>query len=219
MNLAIFDLDNTLLNGDSDHAWGEFLVIKGLMDGDEFRQTNDHYYDLYLQGQLDIMAYLEFALKPLTQFSMSELAQLHDEFMDTMIKPMVTEQSRQLLEKHRSNDDYLLIITATNDFVTQPIADFLGVHDLIATQAEKNDQGYTGKVSGTPSFQAGKITRLNDWLNAREDSFTNTYFYSDSANDIPLLEFVDYPFAVDPDDRLKQHANDKGWPVISLRDE
>lgn len=217
MSLAIFDLDNTLLNGDSDHAWGEFLCTKGIVDTQAYRQANDYFYQQYKSGTLDIVEFLEFALKPLSEHEPEELEQLHQEFMQTTIAPMMLDKAATLLQKHRDQGDYLLIITATNRFVTGPIAALLGVDDTLATEPEMIDGRYTGKVSGTPCFQAGKVERLNAWLEQTGHSMEDSYFYSDSINDKPLLERVTHPVAVDPDELLKQAAEENGWPIISLR--
>ena len=217
MNLAIFDLDNTLLDGDSDHAWGEFLVQKELVDPVEYKKANDHFYQQYLDGCLDIFEYQAFAMEPLTRFNLEELAKLHQTFMDELITPMITEKSKALLKDHKSKGDYLLIITATNDFVTKPIAKLLGVDDIIATEAELIDGRYTGKVKGTPSFHEGKITRLKAWVDNHSDKFDESYFYSDSINDLPLLEWVDYPFVVNADEKLSQVAAERNWPSLDLR--
>ncbi|RTE64987.1 HAD family hydrolase [Amphritea opalescens] len=217
MSLAIFDLDNTLLNGDSDHAWGEFLCNKGIVDTQAYRQANDYFYQQYQKGTLDILEFLEFALKPLSEHEPAVLEQLHQEFMQTTVASMMLDKAATLLQKHRDQGDYLLIITATNRFVTGPIAAALGVDDTLATEPEMIDGRYTGKVAGIPCFQAGKVERLNAWLAQTGRSMDDSYFYSDSINDKPLLERVTHPVAVDPDERLKQTAEDNGWPIISLR--
>lgn len=217
MSLAIFDLDNTLLNGDSDHAWGEFLCDKGIVNAELYRQANDYFYQQYKAGTLDIYEFLEFALKPLTEHEPAELEQLHQEFMHTTVAPMMLDKAATLLQKHRDQGDFLLIITATNRFVTGPIAAALGVDDTLATDPEQIDGRYTGKVAGTPCFQAGKVERLNAWLEQTGHSMDNSYFYSDSINDKPLLERVSNPVAVDPDELLRKTAEENGWPIISLR--
>ena len=217
MSLAIFDLDNTLLGGDSDHGWGEFLVSRGLVDERAFREANDRYYQQYQSGGLDIHAYLAFALEPLTQHPLSALQQLHAEFMRDVVAPMYLPKAAALLAEHRARGDYLLIITATNAFVTRPIAASLGVDDIIATEPELRGDRYTGRIVGTPSFREGKVVRLNEWLRERQFDLAGSSFYSDSHNDLPLLEMVENPVAVDPDDTLRAHAVAKGWPVISLR--
>lgn len=219
MALAIFDLDNTLLQGDSDHAWGQFLVDKGLVDVAEYQRANDYFYQQYLQGGLDIHEYLTFALKPLSEHSLEELQQWHQDFMQEVIEPMILPAAEALIEKHRQQSDTLLIITATNGFVTQPIAKRLGIEHILASEPEFIDGRYTGKVAGTPCFQDGKVTRLEDWLNSRAIDMKGSYFYSDSHNDLPLLNRVDHPVAVDADDILHAHALQQGWPSISLRDQ
>lgn len=217
MTLAIFDLDNTLLNGDSDHAWGEFLVQKGIVDAEIYQQANDLFYQQYQNGQLDIIEYLEFALKPLSQHSLEQLAEWHHEFMAETIAPMRLEKADRLLAEHRQKGHFLLIITATNSFVTHPIAKALGVDAILATDPEIIDGRYTGKIEGTPCFQEGKVTRLKSWLALHSQNLNGSYFYSDSHNDLPLLKMVDNPFAVDADDTLSTYAEQQGWPQISLR--
>ena len=217
MALAIFDLDNTLLGGDSDHAWGEFLVEQGIVDAEVYKQTNDYYYQAYLGGTLDINEFLQFSLKPLSQHSTEQLGQWHKQFMAEKIEPLMLQKADDLLSEHRKNGDYLLIITATNTFVTSPIAERLGVDHILATDPEFLDGRYTGRVSGIPCFQGGKVKRLHNWLTATNHNLAGSYFYSDSHNDLPLLEEVDHPVAVDPDDTLRETAKVKGWPIISLR--
>jgi HAD superfamily hydrolase (TIGR01490 family) len=218
VSLAIFDLDNTLIAGDSDHSFGEFLVKKQLVDGEIYRQANDRFYQEYKNGTLDIREYLHFSLAPLTRHSLEELAVLHAEFMADFIEPIFLPKANALLEKHRARGDYLLIITATNAFVTRPIAKRLGVDDMIATEPEIIDGRYSGGYLGTPCFQQGKVVRLQEWLEAHPYSMDGAYFYSDSINDLPLLEQVSYPIAVDPDDRLAEIARTRAWQVMSLRD-
>lgn len=217
MSLAIFDLDNTLLAGDSDHAWGEFLCEKGIVDSDEYSRANDYFYEQYKNGGLDIFEFLAFALKPLAQMKRAELDKLHLEFMESKIIPIMLPKAAELLQNHRDQGDYLLIITATNRFVTGPIADKLGVDDIIATDPEEVDGEYTGKVAGIPCFQDGKVTRLNEWLKHNDFNLEGSYFYSDSHNDLPLLEKVTHPVAVNPDETLEDHANANLWPVLDLR--
>ncbi|WP_163831569.1 histidinol-phosphatase [Spartinivicinus ruber] len=217
MALAIFDLDNTLLGGDSDHAWGEFLVEQGIVDAEAYKQANDYYYQAYLNGTLNINEFLQFSLKPLSQHSTKQLTQWHQQFMSEKIEPLMLEKATKLLNDHRDQGDYLLIITATNAFVTSPIAERLGVDHLLATTPEFLNGRYTGQVSGTPCFQGGKVKRLHNWLTATSHSLAGSFFYSDSHNDLPLLEEVDNPVAVDPDDTLREVAQTNGWPIISLR--
>ncbi len=217
MSLAIFDLDNTLLAGDSDHSWGEFLVQKNLVDGEEYRLANDRFYQDYKAGTLDIYAFLQFSLAVLTRHTPEKLALLHAEFMQTHVEPMMLPKAKALLERHRARGDYLLIITATNSFVTRPIAELLNVDDILATDPEIINGRYTGKSIGTPCFQGGKVIRLHEWLKNKDLQLDGAYFYSDSINDLPLLELVTNPVAVDPDDRLEKIAKEKGWQVMSLR--
>ena len=216
--LAIFDLDNTLLNGDSDHAWGEFLVTQGYVDGAYYEARNDQFYQGYKNGTLNINEYLEFALAPLTEHSMETLALMHQQFMQDAIKPMLQNKASALLDNHRQQGHFLLIITATNSFVTHPIAQLLGVDDILATDPEISNGQYTGKIAGTPCFQDGKVARLNQWLAENQYSLDGSYFYSDSINDLPLLEAVEKPVAVDADEKLSTIAQQRNWPLISLRD-
>ena len=218
MTLAIFDLDNTLLGGDSDHSWGQFLVDKGVVNGAKYQRANDHFYRQYQHGGLDIQAFLEFALAPLAAHSKEQLDQWRNEFMDKVIKPLRLPKADTLLSQHRAQGDFLLIITATNQFVTEPIAQALGVDHLLATIAQFENGAYTGKVEGTPCFREGKVTRLKQWLDTTDFTLEGSHFYSDSYNDLPLLKLVDNPVAVDPDQRLAAHARQMDWPVISLRD-
>ena len=219
MALAIFDLDNTLISGDSDHGWGQFLVEQGLVDAQLFKEKNDYYLEQYQLGQLDILEYLEFSLQALTLFPTEKLFQLRTQFVEEKIVPIITQKSLDLLQKHRDAGDYLLIITATNLFVTEPIAERLGVDDIIATNPEVINGQYTGKISGIPSFQDGKVKRLAAWLQQNTLSLQGSYFHSDSHNDLPLLKQVDYPVAVDADETLSAYAQQNGWPIISLRDD
>ena len=217
MALALFDLDNTLLADDSDFLWGCFLVDKGLVDKTAYDLANQRFYDEYKLGTLDIFEFLAFSLKPLTRFSMEELANLHQEFMDKHIRSVMTEKGIAQIEQHRDKGDITVIITATNRFVTAPIAEAFGVDDLIATDPEIIDDRYTGKVAGTPCFQRGKITRLQQWLENTHHDLVGSTFYSDSHNDIPLLEIVDTPIAVDPDDELRALAEKNSWQIRSFR--
>ena len=217
MNLAIFDLDNTLLAGDSDYLWGRFLVEQGHVDGDYYERENLRYYEEYQAGTLDIFEFLRFSLKPLAEHDMATLQAWHQQFMAEKIVPIMLPKAAKLLQKHRDAGDYLLIITATNSFVTAPIAEALGVDHILATDPELSDGGYTGEVAGTPCFQHGKVTRLNAWLAETGHNLADSWFYSDSHNDLPLLEMVTNPVVVDADDTLAAHAVAKGWPHISLR--
>jgi len=215
--LALFDLDNTLLAGDSDHGWGEFMVAQGLVDGANYGAKNDTFYQDYLAGNLDMVAYAEFALAPLMQYSATELNSIHQQFMQTTVVPMIAPKTQALLKQHRDAGDVLVIVTATNDFITAPIAEYLAIPHLIATPTEVINGRYTGKLSGAPCFKAGKIDKLNHWIALNGYSIEGACFYSDSHNDLPLLALVDEPIAVDPDATLEAHALANGWPVISLR--
>lgn len=218
MALAIFDLDHTLLAGDSDLAWGEYLAANNYVDAVSYAQKNEDFYQQYLRGEMDINEFLEFALEPLASNDMATLRAWHDVYMQEKIKPMLQNKAKALLQKHRNQGDTLLIITATNSFVAGPICKLHGVDDFIATEPEIIDNRYTGKVSGTPSYRDGKITRLKAWLAEHDISLRGSYGYSDSFNDRPLLEAVDNPCVVDGDDKLVAHAQQQNWPCISLRD-
>lgn len=217
MSLAIFDLDNTLIAGDSDHLWGEFLIAQKLVDEMDYRRQNDQFYLDYQNGTLDIQVYLNFALEPLSRLRMSELTELHRQFMIEKIAPIMLPKAQKLITDHRNQGHTLMIITATNRFVTEPIASLLGISHLLASEPEMVEDRYTGKTTGVPCFQGGKVIRLQQWLEHHDETLSDSYFYSDSANDIPLLDLVTYPVAVDPDPRLAAHANQQGFPVISLR--
>lgn len=215
--LALFDLDNTLLDGDSDLCWGTFLAEQGLVDAEQHRRTNEAFYRQYQDGQLDIHAFLSFALEPLAAHPLERLRELRERFMREYIEPMILPAGERLLAGHRDKGHELLIITATNRFVTEPIARRLGVAHLLATDPEMRDGRYTGRITGTPCFQEGKITRFEQWLAEHGPGNPETWFYSDSHNDIPLLSRVDHPVTVDPDEPLRRHARRHGWGRISLR--
>jgi len=220
LNLAIFDLDNTLLAGDSDFQWGQFLIEKGLLKREEHEARNIEFYEDYKAGRLDIHAFLNFQLKPLSDHPRAKLNEYLAQYIESKVRPMMTEKARALVNQHKANGDLLMIITATNSFVTGPIAAAFGVEHLIGTDPEQVNGEFTGKVAGLPSFQEGKVTRLNDWLSARGQSladFETTWFYSDSHNDLPLMKRVSQPVAVDPDDVLRTYAEQQSWPIISLR--
>ena len=217
MQLAIFDLDNTLLAGDSDYLWGKYLAGRGVVDADFYEQENQRFYEEYKAGDLDIYEFLEFSLKPLSEHSPASLASLHHDYMNECIRPIITPASRELLAKHRANDDVLLIITATNRFITAPIAEELGVPHLLATDPEMINGRYTGRVEGVPCFREGKVKRLQMWLKQTGYNLAESWFDSDSHNDLPLLDMVTHPVAVDPDETLADHATARGWPIISLR--
>ena len=220
MNLALFDLDNTLLAGDSDFQWAQFLIEQRVLDREVYEAQNVEFYEQYKSGTLDIHAFLDFQLKPLSRHPRSQLDAWHSEFMKERILPLITPDARKLINQHMISKDLCFIIPATNRFVTAPIAQELGISNLIATEAEQRDGEYTGRVSGLPCFREGKIARLESWLdehNLTWLSFLESWFYSDSLNDLPLLNKVTHPVAVDPDATLKAHAEKKGWPIISLR--
>ena len=217
MALAIFDLDNTLLGGDSDFLWGRYLCENGIVEEADYRRANEHYYQQYLEGSLDIYDFLEFVFKPLATHDMDTLLQWREAYLEQKIKPIMQPAAKQLVEKHRAQGDTLLIITATNSFLTTPIAGLLGIEHLIATEPEVADGRFTGRVAGKPSFQHGKVERLRGWLSDRDETLAGSIFYSDSHNDLPLLELVDTPVAVDPDPKLKAEAQQRGWKILSLR--
>ena len=217
MALALFDLDNTLLADDSDFLWGCFLVEKALVDKSTYDEANQRFYSDYKKGSLDIFAFLAFSLKPLTQYSRDDLSKLHKEFMQQYIIPSMTKKGMAMIKKHQDQGDITVIITATNRFVTGPIAEAFGVDDLIATDPEIINGEYTGNVAGTPCFQEGKITRLNEWLKSTSHDLKDSVFYSDSHNDLPLLEKVTTPVAVDPDEQLKIIAQENNWEITSFR--
>ncbi|MFW3614044.1 histidinol-phosphatase [Billgrantia antri] len=218
MSLAIFDLDNTLLSIDSDHAWGEFLLEQGAVDAEAYREANDRFMADYEAGTLDIHAFLSVALKPLADNSPEQLAAWHQQFMASKIEPSILPKGEELLARHRSRGDTLLIITATNRFITGPIAERLGVDHLIAVEPEVLEGRYTGKVSGTPSYREGKVKRLEEWLADKDLTLDDAWFYSDSHNDLALLRLVEHPVAVDPDPTLREEAEKRGWRIMSLRD-
>ncbi len=218
MALAIFDLDNTLLAGDSDHAWGEYLVEQGAVDAETFRRDNDRYYAAYLAGTLDIYEFLEqHQLKPLAAYDRAQLERWRTDFVQRKIVPLIPPAARALVEKHRTAGDTLLIITATNRFITAPIAGLFDIPHLIATEPEEINGRFTGKVAGTPSYRDGKVTRLDAWLQQHGQSLAASWFYSDSHNDLPLLNRVTHPVAVNPDPQLTDVARGRGWPILNLR--
>ena len=219
MELALFDLDNTLLSGDSDHEWAQFLIDRGVLERDIYAARNDAFYEDYKAGTLDIYAFLDFQLAPLAAHPRAQLDAWHAEFMAERIQPMIREAGRALVRRHADAGALVAVVTATNSFVTAPIARAFGVTHLIATEPQVRDGRYTGKPEGTPSFREGKVTRLEQWLASRGESlsgFSRSWFYSDSRNDLPLLERVTDAVAVDPDPTLRETAIARGWPVISL---
>lgn len=214
MSLAIFDLDNTLLSGDSDYEWGRFLVQQGIVDGAEFEQKNQQFYDDYKAGRLDIFGFLRFALKPLADNNRAQLDEWHKEYMQEYVLPLISDGARALVESHRDKGDTLLIITATNSFVTTPIAKEFGIENLLATEPEVVNGQFTGNVAGTPCFKQGKVERLNKWLDQQNITLEESTFYSDSHNDLPLLGLVDHPVAVNPDEVLRNEAEQRDWQII-----
>jgi HAD superfamily hydrolase (TIGR01490 family) len=220
VNLALFDLDNTLLNGDSDFEWAQFLIEQGVLDRELFEAKNLAFYEQYKAGTLDIYEFLDFQLKPLSRHARKILNGWRDDFMQRKVRGMITVPAQELVARHRAAEDVCIIITATNSFVTSPIAHEFGVEHLIATEPEEKDGQFTGGVSGVPCFREGKITRLESWLAQRGwgwDSFADSFFYSDSLNDLPLLAKVNNPVAVDPDAILRKHAEQHGWRILTLR--
>lgn len=215
-NLAIFDLDNTLLLGDSDYLWGEYLVEHQIVDRDHYQQENKRFYEEYEKGLLDIHEFLAFSLRPLAENDLALLKDLHKNFMLEKILPIIPSSARILIDGHREQNHTLLIITATNRFVTAPIAAELGIENLLATEPEMLNGQYTGKLHGVPCFKEGKVIRLNSWLEKNNASLQQSWFYSDSHNDLPLLLKVTNPIAVNPDKTLEAHAELCQWPIMRL---
>jgi len=218
MRLALFDLDNTLLAGDSDFEWAQFLIEKGVLDREVYEARNQQFFEHYKAGTLDIHEFLDFQLKPLSRHPRRILDEWHREFLRMRILPIITQKARDLVASHR--DDARAIVTATNSFVTWPIAREFGIEHLVATEPEQRDGEFTGGVVGQPSFREGKVVRVQLWLaehGLNWGSFKETWFYSDSLNDLPLLSLVTNPVAVDPDETLKEAALENGWMIISLR--
>lgn len=220
MNLVLFDLDNTLLAGDSDFAWAQFLIGKGVLDREVQEARNVEFFEQYKAGTLDIFEFLDFQLAPLSRHPRAQLDAWHAEFMDVSVRPMITARARELVDSHLDSGALVAVVTATNAFVTGPIVREFGIPHLVATIPAQNDGAFTGKPRGVPAFKAGKIERVDAWLESlglHLGSFERAWFYSDSHNDLPLLKRVSNPVAVDPDDSLRAHAEAHGWPVISLR--
>lgn len=220
MKLALFDLDGTLLQSDSDHAFGEFMVGQGWADAQDFRRRNDDFYADYRAGCLDLPAYVDFTTSPWRRRSEAEALALRERFMREVIEPAITPAARNLVERHRAEGDLLAVVTATNEFVTSPIARAFGIDHLLAVQLERGpDGGVTGRIQGTPTFREGKITRVEQWLQGlghRSSDFERTHFYSDSINDLPLLEWATHPVATNPGDTLADVARSRGWPILHL---
>ena len=219
MKLVLFDLDNTLLDGDSDYEWAQFLIEQGVLERASYEQRNQDFFDQYKAGRLDIYAFLDFQLAPLAQYPRAQLDAWHRLFMTQKILPKICAAARRLVNRSLHEAELCAIVTATNSFVTAPIAREFGVAHLVATEPEEIGGRFTGKVSGTPCFREGKISRVEQWLDAqgrRWDDFSETRFYSDSHNDLPLLERVTHPVAVRPDHTLRQAALARGWDIIAL---
>ena len=218
MSLAMFDLDNTLIGGDSDYLWGEFLCEKGIIeDTASFQKMNEYFYQQYEVGKLDIYAWAEFSFKVLTEYSIDELNDLRQNFIQQKIEPIFLDKAQSCINQHKENGDTILVITASNTFITAPIAEMYGINHLLATEPEFKDGRFTGKVSGVPCFQSGKIDNLMPWIEKHNKNLKGSYFYSDSHNDLPLLELVDNPVAINGDPRLTSTANKNGWPNLDWR--
>lgn len=217
MRLAIFDLDHTLLAGDSDFLWGQFLCQRGVVDADYYARENLRFYQEYQAGTLDIHAFCAFSFAPLTAHPRATLEQWRQDFLREKVEPVIAPGAEPLIQRHRAQGDYTLIMTATNSFITSPVAARLGVDGLIATDPEEVDGRFTGRIAGTPNFQRGKVERLQQWRATRAEPIEHIYFYSDSRNDLPLLDVADTAIAVDPDEVLREEATRRRWPIISLR--
>ena len=219
-NLALFDLDNTLLAGDSDYNWSLFLISEGLLNAQTHHDRNEKFYADYKAGQLDIVEFLKFQLKPLSEHPKTFLDELHLKYMQKIIRPMMTVKAQALVDKHKAAGDLCIVITATNSFVTKPIATAYGIEHLIGSDPEMVNGEYTGGVTGVPTYKEGKVIRLNQWLEARRKKLSDyevSYFYSDSHNDLPLMKLVTNPVAVDADEILTAYALEQAWSLISLR--
>jgi len=217
VSLAIFDLDNTLISDDSDFLWGQFLVDQGIVDKNEYEETNARFYEDYKQGKLDIVEFLHFSLAPLAKNEPEQLYKWRAQFIEEIIKPIQLKPAIRLVNKHRFRGDTVMVITATNRFVTEPIVKLFGIDNLLATTPEFVEGRYTGKFNGIPCFQEGKVTLLKEWLDNSTETLENSWFYSDSHNDLSLLKLVDNPVAVDPDEKLNDYAKQADWSIISLR--
>lgn len=217
MALCLFDLDNTLLAGDSDYAWGQFIVTKGMVDKETYAEDNERFYQDYKRGELDAYAYQRFSMQPLAGRSVEEMSELHREFMTTFIEPMWLEKAVNLVEKHREAGERLVIITATNRFIVEPIVQAFGIEDLLCSETGIENGVYTGELIDEPCMGPGKVTKLERWMKQEGESLQESTFYSDSHNDLPLLNLVESPIAVDPDDQLKNTAEKNGWAIMSLR--
>ena len=217
MRLAIFDIDNTLIAGDSDLLWGEFLCERNYVDSNVYKAEHEKYYKDYLSGKLDINNFLKFQLKVLGENDLNLLKKWRKDFFEEKIRPVILPKAYQLIDKHRNQNHDLLIITATNRFIVEPIASEFKIENIIACEPEIYNEQFTGKFTGTPSYAEGKVERFNDWVKTIGRRLEESWFYSDSHNDIPLMKEVNHPVAVDPDESLKNEAIKIGWPIISLR--
>jgi HAD superfamily hydrolase (TIGR01490 family) len=220
LNLCLFDLDDTLLPLDSDHAWGEFMISLGWVDELSFRRGNDAFFAQYQAGQLDVHSYIEFATRPLRERSPEELSAAQGLFMQRVIKPALRESARDLVRRHQVQGDQVALVTATNEFVTAPIASAFGIPVLIAVQLERDARGsITGRIRGTPSYREGKVRRVEEWLHEQRGSwgdYGRITVYSDSLNDLPLLERATDPVATNPTPALLAVARQRGWPTLNL---
>ena len=221
--LALFDLDHTLLPCDSDYEWGQFLARIGVVDSQYYARQNERFYQDYKEGKLDIHEFLRFALKPLSEHTPAQLKEWHDQFMAEVINGQIRQKALDLVKQHQDAGDLCCVVTATNSFVTRPIVSSFGIEHLIATEPATHGDGpdviYTGEVKGIPNFREGKIQNLHEWLNRQNLNLAQlprSYFYSDSMNDLPLLEQVSHPVATNPDDRLRQEAQKRNWPILEL---
>lgn len=217
MALVLFDLDETLLAGDSDYEWGRYLISIGKVDGKFYESENRRFYKEYREGNLDVFEFLNFALEPLAKYSYDELCKWREKFIEIHIEPIIKSKAYDLVDKHRNAGDYLAIVTATNRFITEPIKDIFEIETLIATEPAMKNGQFTGEVDGTPCFGQGKVTRVKEWVDKNTHSLNGSFCYSDSQNDIPLLELVDNPITVDADETLSAHAIEKGWEQLKLK--
>jgi len=218
VKIALFDLDNTLIGGDSDYLWGSFLCERGIVDEADYARENQRFYDQYQAGELDIYEFLRFQLRPLAMHDLETLEQWRTAYLEEKIRPILLPKAQALIDRHREAGETPVIITATNRFITGPIAALYGIDHLLATEPEMVAGRYTGNVSGVPCFRQGKVDRLMGWLDTNNATLEGSCFYSDSHNDLPLLNRVSCPVAVDPDEILRRHAAEHDWPVISLRE-